>query len=713
MGKKNRRKKKQSNFSTEKSNKKKKIQSLDRLLLKHPLPIMQSEQDDHVHQYHTRSKAIAKKLLGVSSGTPATFATVIERMSAEYSSDAPLFWIHLGSMSDKSFIDRVMSAIIVEDYIYRVVMEGSNAPQLRILPPFSTIMTKECTPVVINKTERIRIGLFYKCLLSVLAGEYCVKLEAYDTVRKKWNIGRIIMTKFARLCIDNNMTKGKINLMLPFIKSKTHVLVSMLEETTRFDLETQFLQNKTLSRLVTYENFIDHTGVNQTSKRKRANGRSKTNTKKNALLSKSKNNTCRLQTKKPHPGHRSEDCGIEKPASLPNIEKPGSLKGNDRVDLAKEGIRLNCASPIYSGKTKKHDFLPEYPVVVIETFRNREGEIKKGIVNETEKKYEPGKAAYMPFNKVKDKHLSEVIICETSSSYFYVFASADQRPHFVLTKREARKYQHALIDHDISTHTFRGKLLDEPLKLLSNHSISEGLRSGQYQESDFYFISNRTELFKRFFSDGLIKINLDYWMVEFDKLGRQCDELRRGFVSYVDIGWTREGAISSTENSQTQSADTLCAKPSILGEDEYFRQLGNLPDLIMAITDKVVFDNETKLMWDEERDNKFARILREKMNCNLARFEAYTLVRQPICKLGDESNIDFSGTARHIDGPNDRRVGYKHTCVFSLLCSWKKVSFNMYVIFLFQFMSDFIFFLTDGLQGITNLLHTSLGWKLD
>ena len=94
-----------------------------------------------------------------------------------------------------------------------------------------------------------------------------------------------------------------------------------------------------------------------------------------------------------------------------------------------------------------------------------------------------------------------------------------------------------------------------------------------------------------------------------------------------------------------------------MGDDDHFVNLGNLPDAIQTMTDFYVFDNQMKLMSDDDRDNLFSALLREKMNAKKARFEAYTLVRQKVCTMEDFNKSEFIGSSRHTDGPNDTRIG--------------------------------------------------------
>lgn len=319
----------------------------------------------------------------------------------------------------------------------------------------------------------------------------------------------------------------------------------------------------------------------------------------------------------------------------------------------------------------------ELPVIVIETFRDKLGNIVPGIGRQ--EKYSMPCESYMSNNKYANKQLTEVTICSTTWAYFYVFSGAEKKPHFVMSSSASLDYHSKLIKHGISNRCWFGRSLDLPIKLLSDHSITQGLRAGNMEESEFYFFSNRTDEFKAIFNVENIKFNVDYFMIIFDEQqnsGKCVDSLKRGFTTHLNLGWSREGASSSTEKSQQSNGSTINAKPAIMGLDNHFVNLGNLPDLIMEMTDGIVFDNENKLMPDQQRDTEFAALLRQKMKASSARFEAYTLVRQQVCVVGDDNRSSFCGTARHIDGPNDTRIGYRHTCVFSFMCEWNNVSSN-------------------------------------
>lgn len=108
----------------------------------------------------------------------------------------------------------------------------------------------------------------------------------------------------------------------------------------------------------------------------------------------------------------------------------------------------------------------------------------------------------------------------------------------------------------------------------------------------------------------------------------------------------------------------------IMGEDDHFVNLGNLPDLIMRMTNGLVFDNEGELMPDEDHDKEFSALLQQKMKASSACFEAYTLVRQYVCYFGDVNNSGFCGTA-------------------SFLCQWNNVSSLLLISENYYFYCDY------------------------
>ena len=204
--------------------------------------------------------------------------------------------------------------------------------------------------------------------------------------------------------------------------------------------------------------------------------------------------------------------------------------------------------------------------------------------------------------------------------------------------------------------------------MLSDNSIEEGLREGQKEEADFYFFSNKTTQFNYFFDKKKMRFDVDFWMNKFDNK-QGTDQHGQGFVDgHVDLGFTREGATKNILKTQKEGINTVSSIPVLMGDKDDYKQLGSLPDDIMTITDKYVFENGKNLMWEREREKQFAQVLRARIGkqCKKSRFEAFTLVRQ----LASNNTM----IARHVDGPNNHQIGYRHTCVYSFLTKWREVS---------------------------------------
>ena len=86
-------------------------------------------------------------------------------------------------------------------------------------------------------------------------------------------------------------------------------------------------------------------------------------------------------------------------------------------------------------------------------------------------------------------------------------------------------------------------------------------------------------------------------------------------------------------------------------------------------------------MDSEERDNVFGRNLRQLTGATKSKSEAFTWVRTFICNLEDWNMILLLiATSLHLDGPNDHRVKYRHTGIFSFLCTWNNKIYRMTLI---------------------------------
>ena len=98
------------------------------------------------------------------------------------------------------------------------------------------------------------------------------------------------------------------------------------------------------------------------------------------------------------------------------------------------------------------------------------------------------------------KRLSSVIVCPTTPMYVYIFQSAELKPHFVSSRLETTNYLMKILQHDnIQLKRYSEADLQEPIKIISNNSISNGLRAGNWEESEFYFFLDQTEIFKTVF----------------------------------------------------------------------------------------------------------------------------------------------------------------------------------------------------------------------
>ena len=92
-------------------------------------------------------------------------------------------------------------------------------------------------------------------------------------------------------------------------------------------------------------------------------------------------------------------------------------------------------------------------------------------------------------------------------------------------------------------------------------------------------------------------------------------------------------------------------------------------------------DSGKKIMPCNERDNIFARNIRNLTGARISRFEAFTFVRTRICDIGEWNLMKkLIATKKHMDGPNDGRNQYRHTGIYSFLCTWNNGIYRMTLI---------------------------------
>ena len=175
--------------------------------------------------------------------------------------------------------------------------------------------------------------------------------------------------------------------------------------------------------------------------------------------------------------------------------------------------------------------------------------------------------------------------------------------------------------------------LHQPVKIISNQNKKE--------DTELMVQTDMIDEFKRW-ERGIIFPN-DYWMETFDRQEdnqETRDEQARGFVNgHADIGWGREGVSQSAEASQRGNQNVLCPRPHLIHKNKFdYTKLGNLPDKIQLLADKYILDHGERIMPPSTmRDEDFGKILREKCNLKLSRFESFTIVRQ---LLGEKVDVD-------------------------------------------------------------------------
>ena len=387
-----------------------------------------------------------------------------------------------------------------------------------------------------------------------------------------------------------------------------------------------------------------------------------------------------------NPDHDEEDFDIPARIPLTTTPKPGGyepLEGSPENRLGGgEGVMFDDDAV---------EFCPPrsiLPTIVIETFRNNKGEIVRGPYkyvdkDGTRKGYPIGSEQYLHKNK-GDVHLRNVLFCRTSKAYVYFFKDANLRPHFVIGENRVPEYCNKLDGLDVDLRSISQWKTRQPVKVLSDYSIQEGLREGVKEESDFTFVSDQTDLWREYFGSlGDIPFPTSKWMNYFDGKTDTRDKQGRGFAfGHEDVGFGREGVAQSAHLSQQQGREFVLGKPCIIGDSEMMKTLGPVVDRTTMLMDTICFDNGGRLMNDSQRNSMFGAKLRTLIRSRHSRFEAFTIVRQPLGKAADVlgGKIKFNGTHRHLDGPNCTRQSYRMTAVFSYLCVWNEVVYRMSII---------------------------------
>ena len=389
-----------------------------------------------------------------------------------------------------------------------------------------------------------------------------------------------------------------------------------------------------------------------------------------------------------NPIHFKEDTNITEPSTVAVNLKPGyKLAPQPSIQdqlTDRETSHYGC---LFDNGVE--EFVPlrsVLPQIFVETFRNDKFDIVPGPFKYKTK--EGKQVAYdigSQYLQLKGDHqLKEVLCCGTSKAYVYFFKHANFKPHFVAGNQVATQYREKIQNMDIDLKVIPQWKLEHPVKVINDMTIRDGLRQGMEEESDFIFISDRTSLFKDSFGHlGNLQFPTAHWMLFLDKKTQSKDVHGRNFkFGHHDCGYGREGVALSAHATQDRGIEFVLGKPHIIGDSGMMKTLGPLVDKTTLLMDTICFENGQRLMNDTYRDSIFGSDLRCQINSHHSRFEAFTVVRQPLGSRQDvtEGKVKFPGTDRHLDGPNCGRTGYRMVAVTSFLCVWRETVYRMSII---------------------------------
>ena len=211
--------------------------------------------------------------------------------------------------------------------------------------------------------------------------------------------------------------------------------------------------------------------------------------------------------------------------------------------------------------------------------------------------------------------------------------------HDPATATKTRLTKHFFSDSTAGMKRIAWHELDNPVKVIRDNSMDDGLKGGQQEGSDFIFLSNKCQSFKDVFGAGVEKVQFDadWWNQRFDNPEKNAIDTERGFTDgHHNLGWGRCGVNESTSASQMRSPCFLLALPHMMNKSSACQQPGNIPDLVQKFCDGFVRENGKKLMPCKSRDEVFGARLREATQQQDSWFEAHTIVRQP---LGNEDGL--------------------------------------------------------------------------
>ena len=171
--------------------------------------------------------------------------------------------------------------------------------------------------------------------------------------------------------------------------------------------------------------------------------------------------------------------------------------------------------------------------------------------------------------------------------------------HDPATATKTRLTKYFFLDSTAGIKRIAWHELDNPVKVIRDNSMDNGLKGGQQEGSDFIFLSNRCKTFKEIFGGDLenVQFNVNWWNQQFDNPEECTINTERRFINgHHNLGWGRCSVNKTTHASQTKSLRFAPALPHMMNksmedEDGACQKLGNIPDSAQRFCDGFVREN--------------------------------------------------------------------------------------------------------------------------
>lgn len=536
----------------------------------------------------------------------------------------------------------------------------------RVPPPLSLFLRLDMTPIAVER-------LLPKQYLKKAYCRLYYNEKEYNTLRNRCqNAKRLIERLVDYIRKNRKRYKRKIDIhcvipMLAMYKSELSII-------TKKDLRTNVNVRKMLTDEFIHVWLIKYFGspllrrpiISSTEKTKK-NYKDDDNNKISEFNDDKDDDKFRKKKSSKTNNDRDDDKSIFKKAKKPSV--PRNIQDNletfsehDNDDCSFEddvGRIIDSTTQFDSHNTTiiskrlydvetnnkmKYDIGNKAPVIVIETFCSTDESRKVVRGPAGEKPVVDYKDFINGIQNHKNKTLSRILMCPTSSAYVYGFSQANLRPHFVIDRKGAAEYMKSMLNlnayEEASIMTVSSDDLRKPIQIKDSKSIP-----------DFYMFSDKTTEFKTHFANG-DRINYKYWMKAFDENNYKKNKNdQRGFKDVLDIGIGRNGVHEDAAVSQKKGKKFVAAKPAFVNSNRQreYKEIGEFLDIIQEFVDEYFDENGMLLFSDMNRDSDMTEDFRKKTNSKKCRAEAVTIVRQLLGTVEDLKNgkVTFEGTVRH------------------------------------------------------------------